>query len=183
MGLEVYWSGCCSEKISIVASIRKFNRKAASCMCLIEAWGSVVDRQTWVPRTYVYLKTSFQKLWTEDLREELKSYGKKVPESSGTTHSFMHSIMFVLCLATQSCPTLCDPMNCSLPGSSDHGILQAIILEWIAISFSRGPSQPRDRTQVFHITGIFFTVWATREAPWTNILCPYCTLHWVQRFE
>ena len=43
---------------------------------------------------------------------------------------------------TQSCPTLCDPIGCSLPGSSIHGIFQAIVLEWIAISFSRGSSQP-----------------------------------------
>ena len=41
---------------------------------------------------------------------------------------------------TQSCPTLCDPMDCSLPGSSVHGISQAIVLEWIAISFSRRSS-------------------------------------------
>ena len=44
----------------------------------------------------------------------------------------------------QSCPTLCDPTDCSLPGSSIHGIFQARVLEWVAISFSRGPSQPRD---------------------------------------
>ena len=44
----------------------------------------------------------------------------------------------------QPCLTLCDPMDCSLPGSSVHGIFQAIVLEWIAISFSRGSSQPRD---------------------------------------
>ena len=44
----------------------------------------------------------------------------------------------------QSCLTLCNPMDCSLPGSSVHGIFQAIVLEWIAISFSRGSSQPRD---------------------------------------
>ncbi|MES6266278.1 hypothetical protein U6R57_12305, partial [Cutibacterium acnes] len=57
----------------------------------------------------------------------------------------------------QSCPTLCDPMDCSPPGSSVHGILQARILEWVAISFSRGSSQPRDQTQVSHIAGGFFT--------------------------
>ena len=45
---------------------------------------------------------------------------------------------------TQSCPTLCDPADCSLPGSSAHGILQARTLEWVAISFSKGSSQPRD---------------------------------------
>ena len=51
----------------------------------------------------------------------------------------------------QSCPTLCEPMDCRLPGSSVHGIFQAIVLEWIAISFSRGSSQPRDRTQVSRV--------------------------------
>ena len=49
---------------------------------------------------------------------------------------------------TQSCPTLCDPMDCSPLGSSVHGISQARILEWVAISFSRGYSQPRDRTHI-----------------------------------
>ena len=63
----------------------------------------------------------------------------------------------------QSCPTLCDPMNCDLPGSSVHGIFQARVLEWVAISFSRGSSQPRDQTQVSHIVGRCFIVWATRE--------------------
>ena len=48
----------------------------------------------------------------------------------------------------QSCPTLCNPMDCSLPGSSIHGIFQAKILKWVAISFSRGSSQPRDWTWV-----------------------------------
>ena len=55
-------------------------------------------------------------------------------------------------------------MNCSLPGSSVHGIFQARILECVAIPFSRGSSRPRDRTQVYHIAGRFFTIWATREA-------------------
>ena len=64
----------------------------------------------------------------------------------------------------QSCPTLCDPMDCSLPGSSIQGILQARILEWVAISFSRGSSQPRDQTQVSCIGGRRFNLWATREA-------------------
>ena len=64
----------------------------------------------------------------------------------------------------QSCPTLCDSMDCSLPGSSIHGILQARILEWVAISFSRGSSQPRDRTRVSHIAGRLFAVQATRES-------------------
>ena len=66
--------------------------------------------------------------------------------------------------AAQSCPTLCDPMDCSLPGSSVRGIFQARILEWTAISFSGGSSQPRDQTRVSCIPGRRFTVWTTREA-------------------
>ena len=63
----------------------------------------------------------------------------------------------------QSCLTLCDPMDCSLPGSSVHGIFQARVLEWVVISFSRGSSQPRDRTLVSRIAGKYFNLWATRE--------------------
>ena len=55
-------------------------------------------------------------------------------------------------------------MDCSPPGSSVHGIFQAWILEWVAVSFSRGSSWPRDRTRVSRIVGRRFTVWATREA-------------------
>ena len=58
----------------------------------------------------------------------------------------------------QSCLTLCDPVGCSLPGSSVHGIFQARVLEWIAISFSRGSSQPRDKTRVSHIVDRRLTV-------------------------
>ena len=53
----------------------------------------------------------------------------------------------------QSCPTLCDPVDCSLPSSSVCGILQARVLEWVAISFSRGSSRPRDQTWVSRIGG------------------------------
>ena len=63
----------------------------------------------------------------------------------------------------QSCPTLCDPMDCILPGSSIDGIFQAKILEWVAISFSRRSSWPRDWTQVSHIVGRRSPVWGTRE--------------------
>ena len=67
-------------------------------------------------------------------------------------------------LAAQSCPTLCNSMDCSLPGFSVHGILQATILEWLAIPFSRGSSQTRDWTQVSCITGGSITSWTTTEA-------------------
>ena len=66
-------------------------------------------------------------------------------------------------LVTQPCLTLCDPMAWDQPGSSVHGILQARILERVAIPFSSGSSWPWDQTQVSWITGRFYTIWATRE--------------------
>ena len=85
--------------------------------------------------------------------------------SSWGTHSasfFTFPICFqmpVKVKIAQSCPTLCYPMDCTV-----HGIFQARILEWVAIPFSRGSSQPRDQTQISRTAGRFFTSWATREA-------------------
>ena len=79
-------------------------------------------------------------------------------------------------------------MDYSLPGFSDQGILQARILEWVAIPFAKGSSQPKDQTQVPSITGRFFTVWATKEAslhkgrckwPW---LAPICSWQKVEEY-
>ena len=75
----------------------------------------------------------------------------------------MHVVVLVV-LATKLCPTLWDPTNCSLPVSSIHGIFQASMLEWIAISFSRRYSWPRDWTPVSCIGRQILYRWATREA-------------------
>ena len=69
-----------------------------------------------------------------------------------------------VCMCAQLCPTLCKPMDCSPPGSSVHGISQARLLKWVAISFSRGSSQSRDRPQVSSTAGRFFSVSATSVA-------------------
>ena len=79
----------------------------------------------------------------------------------------------------QSCPTLCDPVDCSLPGSSLHGILQARVLEWGAIAFSRGSSWPRDWTRVSCIPGRCFNLWATREGQFTLRHLPVLALSWL----
>ena len=60
-----------------------------------------------------------------------------------------HILVSCVCVLSQTCPTLCDPMDCSLPGSSVHKILQARMLEWVAISFSTGSSRPKGWTHVF----------------------------------
>ena len=74
----------------------------------------------------------------------------------------MYTYTKVKVLVTQ-CLTLCDLLDCSPPGSSVCGILQAGILEWVAMPFSRGCSQPRNQTWVSHMAGKFFTIWATRK--------------------
>ena len=70
----------------------------------------------------------------------------------------------VCVLVAQSCPILCNTMDCSPLGSSVHEISQVRILQWVAIPFSRGSSWPRDWTRVSWIAGRFFTLWATRES-------------------
>ena len=84
-------------------------------------------------------------------------------------------ISFLWKTVAQSCLTLCNPMDCILPGSSVHGIFQARILKWVAFPFSRGSSQPRDRTQVSWITGGFFIIWAPREVQeyWSGLAYPF----------
>ena len=89
-----------------------------------------------------------------------KEHAKVVYCHSIYLTSMQSSVQFS---SAQSCPTLCNPMDCRLPRSSVHGIFQAIVLEWIAISFSRGSFQPRDWTWVSRIVDRCFTIWATRE--------------------
>ena len=82
-----------------------------------------------------------------------------IKKGTNTLFSKWKSSICIEVKVAQSCPTLCDPMDYRV-----HEILQARILEWVAFPFSRGSSQPRDRTQVSHIAGGVFTSWATREA-------------------
>ena len=107
-------------------------------------------------------------IWIKDQREEINSSYFETWNSSITQISqlkLQQDIIQKESEVAQSCPTLWDPVDCSPPGSSIHGILQARILEWVAISFSRGSSWPRDWTQVSCIAGRRFNLWATREAP------------------
>ena len=85
---------------------------------------------------------------------------------SNSNHNFLYNTLLddeSESEVAQSCLTLCNPMDYSLLGSSVHGIFQARILGWVAISFSRRSSGSRDWTWVSRIVGRHFTVWATRE--------------------
>ena len=79
------------------------------------------------------------------------------------SNNLLLDLLLWLCLVTQSCSTLCNTMDCSPPGSSVHGVLQARLLEWVAISLSRGSSRPRDWTHVSCSGRCILYHWATRE--------------------
>ena len=83
-------------------------------------------------------------------------------------------------LVAQSYLTLCNPMDCSLPGSFVHGILQAWILEWVTMPLSRDSSQFRDQIQVSLIAGRFFTIWATQKPLSPNPVY-ICTINEMKR--
>ena len=102
-------------------------------------------------------------LWVQKKRFASKCWVYSIGFSHQTI--WLCFLCAVLCLVIQSCLTLFDPMDYFLPGSCVHRILQARILEWIAMLCFRGSSQPSDQIQVSQVAGGFFTVWATREAP------------------
>ena len=113
-------------------------------MSLRELWKLVMDREAWCAVIH-----GFTKSWTR-LSDWTELNWCWVLNSGG--------------VSAQLCPALCGFIDCSPPGSSVHGSLQARILEWVAFPFSKGFSPPRNRTQISHIAGRFFNVWATREA-------------------
>ena len=97
-----------------------------------------------------------------------KTSWKFRPGSGMHFHPVGYEPSAFVCSVIQSCLTVCDPMDCGLPGSSVHGIFQARILEWIAISFSRGSSPAKDQTRVSWVSGIGRPVlyhWTTWKSP------------------
>ena len=94
--------------------------------------------------------------------EILSSVKKSLPQTTKDPEYCQSLFRNRKVFVTQLWLTHCDLMDCSPPGSSVYGIFQARVLEWVAISFSRGSSRPRDRTCISCIPGRFFTVWATR---------------------
>ena len=124
---------------SLQGSIMSFPPKLYYCLCPLKR-----------AQTDSFGQTLFQ-----ILAQPPSTYGRSQNPAAQNHSSLVWKKDVSVC---QSCQTLCDPMDCSPPGSSVHGISQARILEWVAISFSRGSSWPRDRSHVFALSGGFFTI-------------------------
>ena len=136
-------------------------------MNLSELWEMVMDREAWHAVIHGVAKS---RTWLSDWTElnqliqiTIKSLSL-VTQMVQCNHKCPLKWKVKECEVIQLCLTLCDPMDCSLSGSSVYGILQARILEWVVITFSRGSSQPRDRTWVSRIAGRHFTLMASKMA-------------------
>ena len=100
-----------------------------------------------------------------------------------TTMRYHFTLIRISSVQSLSCVQLCNPMDYSPPGSSVHGILQARILKWVAIPFSRGSSQPKDQIRVSCNSGRFFTISATRETQNESDSCSLNTNKQLSRSE
>ena len=121
------------------------------CELLIRLWRTLVSYST---ELYFHLSLPDVSIWIDWSYELL---GRVLQRWCALLKAHAHLL--------QSCPTLCHPTDCSPPGTSVHRILQARILKWVVIPFSRGSSWPRNQTCVSYIGRWILYHWTTREAP------------------
>ena len=122
-------------------------------------------RNEWKVITTFVLGTTWSRGWNLQMRNTAPTFLKRLMSSEKLKMPVVNRFSPV----AQLCPALCDPMDCIVcQAPLSMGILQARILEWVAMPFSRESSQPRNRTQVSHIAGRFITSWVIREAPWSS---------------
>ena len=135
----------------------------------MQVWSSLTSKNFLFLFHIIYLLSKY----TEDAVSVIKRpniFGDNNVCHMAITHTHTHTHTHCcFCLVAWSCPTLWDPIDCSLPDSSVRGIFQARILEWVAISFSTVSSWPRDQTYIFCIARRAFYCWLTRKSPHVHI--------------
>ena len=143
-------SNCCSDTAQSCAASRKGRKPSPTKKFQTKQFGT--QEMKWVGEATKLIKLQAKAQRGTFGRQERK------PETENLSLLSLQKKERKESEVAQSCPTLCDPVDCSLSGSSVHGILQARGLEWVAISISRGSSRPRDRTRVSHIAGRHFNL-------------------------
>ena len=144
-----------------------YSRIKMPCMSQAFLWlgilRSEIEGKTglpWLPQ-WMRIHLATQGTWVRFLvREDPTSQGAGKPKCHDFWACALDLRWWFSCLVVSDS---CDLVDCSLPGSSVHGMLQARTLEWVAMSFSRGSSPPRDWSRVSYIAGRFFTIWTARE--------------------
>ena len=132
--------------------IHSFTNYLLPCFCT-ESWEITINHQNRIVfRKWLFKKIKWLRVGSFDSNEHI------LLTASSNRLVFSFFILWSEVKVAQSCPTLCNPVD-----YTGHGILQARILAWAAVLFSRGSSQPRDQTQISCAAGRFFTSWATRE--------------------
>ena len=145
-------------------------------------WGQLWEAWEWSLQRGIQTQETGNKWVQINSSEFLDS---TLPEASPTSERLesRYSCVCIKMKVSQSCPTLCDPMDNSLPGPCAHGTLKTRILEWVAIPFFKGSSWPRDWTWVSCTAGRFFTIWATRKLCMFVCVCVciyiFAKLSWV----
>ena len=166
---QFFASGSQSIGVSASASVLPMNiHPKANMICFRMDWLDLLAVQGTLKSKFQHHSSKASILWHSAffIVQLSQSYMTTAKTIALTTQTFAGKAMSLLfnmlseseSEVAQSYPALCNPMDCSLPGSSLHGILQARVLEWVAISFSRGSSRPRDQTRVSCIPGGFFTI-------------------------
>ena len=133
--------------------------------CLLSHFWGVLDQSSYIIVMIVQLWKCTKNHWRNVCFNWVNCILNYVSIKPGQNSFFAGNRKWSEVKVAQSCPTLCDPMDYKV-----NGILKARILEWVAFPFSRGSSQPRDRTQISCIAGGFFTSWTTREAQNTEVV-------------
>ena len=137
-------------------------------LCWLLLLSLIIPRETVIQPSLKQRNTILEEFVIFEIKKPIKKCFWDVYLFCGLYYALCCLINVWVCLVIKWCPTLCDPIDCSPPGSSVHRIFQERILEWVSISSSRGSSWPRDQTCVSCISRQILYHWDAREAQYSQ---------------